>query len=61
MYKTASKVDANVELARTFADIWRASTHEDGAVLRAEAKQSLEALLNKISTHRQPWAEGSKI
>ena len=37
MMKTASQAAANAELARAFADIGRASKHEEGAILHARA------------------------
>ena len=37
MIKAARKAAANAGLARAFADIFRAPTHEEGAILRAEA------------------------
>ena len=42
MNKTARKVDANAELARAFADIFRASTHEHEGIFAQNAQKDRE-------------------
>ena len=55
MIKATRKVDANSELARAFADIFRAPTHEEGAVLRMLFAQN-ERIPNEWAALRErPW------
>ena len=58
MMKTASQVAANAELARAFADIRRASKHEEEAVLRMFYAQN-ERNPNGWSDARAPVARSS--
>ena len=55
MIKATRKVDANAELARAFADIFRVPTHEEGAVLRMFFAQN-ERIPNEWAAMRErPW------
>ena len=55
MIKAARKIVANAELARAFADIFRAPTHEEVAVLRMLFAQN-ERIPNEWAALRErPW------